>query len=169
MQVDNEKRENLINIVQTQGVTIKKAAQMLSINYSTAKHIVKQHKLMNYGNMQSINNAALMTLQNFRDRDTTNQEIAKINQQKLFNDYVNVGISHRIASGLSGRMSGMIAENLRNLQPEAEKESRKDSRSPVEKGDDTRTFPAADTDVKNTSNKVTTSTYLEKDEEKKKP
>ena len=102
---------------------------------------------MNYGNMQSINNAALMSLQNYRDRDTTNQEMAKIKQQKLFNDYVNVGISHRIASGLSGRMSGMIPENIRNLQLEADKESRS---PPVEKGDETRTFPAADTDVKNT-------------------
>jgi transposase len=39
--VENDKREHLISIVQTQGVTIKKAAAMLSINYSTAKHIVK--------------------------------------------------------------------------------------------------------------------------------
>jgi len=102
---------------------------------------------MNYGNMQSINNAALMSLQNYRDRDTTNQEMAKIKQQKLFNDYVNVGISHRIASGLSGRMSGMTPENIRNMQLEADKESRSPA---MEKGDETRTFPAADTDVKNT-------------------
>jgi hypothetical protein len=35
---------------------------MLSINYSTAKHIVKQHKLMNYGNIQTMNNAAFLSI-----------------------------------------------------------------------------------------------------------
>ena len=32
-------------MVESQEVTIKKAAIYLQINYSTAKHIVKQHKL----------------------------------------------------------------------------------------------------------------------------
>jgi hypothetical protein len=79
--VENDKREHLINIVQTQGVTIKKAAAMLSINYSTAKHIVKQHKLMNYGNMQSINNAAYMNIQaNYSNPNKTQAELAQIKQ-----------------------------------------------------------------------------------------
>ena len=47
VQVDPEQRENLINIVEVQGATIKKAASILGINYSTAKHIMKQHKATN--------------------------------------------------------------------------------------------------------------------------
>jgi hypothetical protein len=75
--VDNDQRENLIHIVQTQGVTIKKAAQMLSINYSTAKHIVKQHKLMNYGNMQTMGTDPFIDLK-AKYPDKTQAELAQI-------------------------------------------------------------------------------------------
>ena len=64
---------------------------------------------MNYGNMQNMNTAAMIGYPNC---PASNQDLVKMNQQKLFNDYVNVGISHRIASGLSGRMSGLITENM---------------------------------------------------------
>lgn len=61
-------------------------------------------------------NTALMSIQaNIQGAGNNNsqKELVKMNQQKLFNDYVNVGISHRIASGLSGRMSGLITEGYR--------------------------------------------------------
>ena len=44
VQVDLKNREDLIDLVETQGMTIKDAAKRLLINYSTAKHIVKVFK-----------------------------------------------------------------------------------------------------------------------------
>lgn len=42
--VDMDKRQQLIKVVEEEGLTIKEAAQNLKINYSTAKHIVKVYK-----------------------------------------------------------------------------------------------------------------------------
>ena len=42
--VNLEKRQRLIKAVNDHGLTIKEAAQILNINYSTAKHIVKFYK-----------------------------------------------------------------------------------------------------------------------------
>ena len=44
VQVENSKRKELIQLVEKDGITIKKAAIILKINYSTAKHIIKQHR-----------------------------------------------------------------------------------------------------------------------------
>ncbi len=41
MPVELEKRRELVNIIERDGITIKEAANILNINYSTAKHIVK--------------------------------------------------------------------------------------------------------------------------------
>lgn len=51
---------------------------MLNINYSTAKHIIKQNKLINYGNIQSINNATLLAIQASGAENPATQQIAKI-------------------------------------------------------------------------------------------
>lgn len=66
---------------------------------------------MNFGNMQNMSTAAMMSIQAKKGAYSNPQELAKMNQQKLFNDYVNVGISHRIASGLSSKVSGLINDN----------------------------------------------------------
>lgn len=42
--VELDKRQQLIKLVEEDGLTIKEAAQNLKINYSTAKHIVKVYK-----------------------------------------------------------------------------------------------------------------------------
>ena len=42
--VELEKRKELLEVIQREGLTIKEAAQVLNINYSTAKHIVKTYK-----------------------------------------------------------------------------------------------------------------------------
>ena len=44
MPVEIDKRKKLIKDVEENGMTIKVAAHNLKINYSTAKHIVKQFK-----------------------------------------------------------------------------------------------------------------------------
>ena len=58
---------------------------------------------------------------NFANDQDAKAQLTELNQKKLFNDYVNVGISHRIASGLSGRMSGIITEEYCNAIAETEK------------------------------------------------
>ena len=79
---------------------------------------------MNYGNLANFNNsAAVNNLLNLGVNQYTHNiesskdmaEIREMNQKKLFNEYVNVGISHRIASGLSGRMSSLITEEYCNV------------------------------------------------------
>jgi molybdenum-dependent DNA-binding transcriptional regulator ModE len=45
VQVENEKRLLLVDLVNQNQCTIKAAAKQLGINYSTAKHIYKQHSL----------------------------------------------------------------------------------------------------------------------------
>ena len=45
--MQQETRDRLIDIVTNTELTIKEAAIKLNINYSTAKHIIKQHKLGN--------------------------------------------------------------------------------------------------------------------------
>ena len=44
MPVDLEKRRRLVEYIEYEGITIKEAALLLGINYSTAKHIVKTYK-----------------------------------------------------------------------------------------------------------------------------
>ena len=39
-----DKRQELIHIFRTEGITIKEAADRANINYSTAKHILKTYK-----------------------------------------------------------------------------------------------------------------------------
>lgn len=46
VQVANDKRAQLVNMVNQNQCTIKAAANQLGINYSTAKHIYKQHTLL---------------------------------------------------------------------------------------------------------------------------
>jgi transposase-like protein len=41
--VSDEKKSNLIHMIFKEGHTIKSAAKILEINYSTAKHIAKQN------------------------------------------------------------------------------------------------------------------------------
>lgn len=41
---DIEKKYNLVQVIEEQGITIKEAAAQLDINYSTAKHIMKLYK-----------------------------------------------------------------------------------------------------------------------------
>jgi len=104
---------------------------------------------MNYGNMQTMNSAAFMNIQaNYAGANNTNsnKDLVKMNQQKLFNDYVNVGISHRIASGLSGRISGLIPnENIRNgiSAKEGEKSAKPEDKSDGA-GDESKSFPVED-------------------------
>ncbi len=43
--MNNNKRDELIKMVIKLGISIKKGSKILKINYSTAKHIVKQYKL----------------------------------------------------------------------------------------------------------------------------
>jgi transposase len=45
-------------MVEVQGITIKKSAKILKINYSTAKHIIKQHKIQN-PDLSQLNNFML--------------------------------------------------------------------------------------------------------------
>lgn len=45
VQVENDKRQLLVKLVNQNQCTIKAAAKQLGINYSTAKHIFKQHTL----------------------------------------------------------------------------------------------------------------------------
>jgi hypothetical protein len=53
-------------------------------------------------------------------------------QKQLFNDYVSVGISHRIASGLSGRMmSGLLTDEFRKAIVTKEEEKTED-KNPAE-------------------------------------
>lgn len=63
----------------------------------------------------NMNSSAMVSLQAPQSSFPNQQDMAKINQQNLFNDYVNVGISHRIASGLSSKISGLVQDNYRNL------------------------------------------------------
>jgi transposase len=42
--VEQDKRRQLINLVEKEECTIKEAALKLKINYSTAKHIIKMYK-----------------------------------------------------------------------------------------------------------------------------
>jgi hypothetical protein len=42
--VELETREKLVHICEDLGYTIKEAARVLEINYSTAKHIIKEFK-----------------------------------------------------------------------------------------------------------------------------
>jgi len=44
MPVEQAKRNQLIQLVQNDQITIKDAASHLQINYSTAKHIIKTYK-----------------------------------------------------------------------------------------------------------------------------
>eukprot|EP00831_Metopus_contortus_P042687 TRINITY_DN33_c0_g1_i1.p2 TRINITY_DN33_c0_g1~~TRINITY_DN33_c0_g1_i1.p2 ORF type:complete len:226 (+),score=24.40 TRINITY_DN33_c0_g1_i1:273-950(+) len=44
VQVASDKRQELLNLLQNEQVTIKEAAERLNINYSTAKNIVKLYK-----------------------------------------------------------------------------------------------------------------------------
>ena len=43
--VNKSQRMELIKMVETQNISIKKAAVFLNINYSTAKHIMRQYKI----------------------------------------------------------------------------------------------------------------------------
>ena len=42
--VELDKRQELVRVVEEDGLTIKEAALNLKINYSTAKHIIKVYK-----------------------------------------------------------------------------------------------------------------------------
>lgn len=42
--VEQDKRRQLIGLVEKEEITIKEAALKLKINYSTAKHIIKMYK-----------------------------------------------------------------------------------------------------------------------------
>jgi transposase len=42
--VDIQKRLKLVEIVEQKGYTIKEASRLMDINYSTAKHIIKEYK-----------------------------------------------------------------------------------------------------------------------------
>ena len=64
--MENKKRDELIEIVENKGYTIKKAAQLFKINYSTAKHIIKQHRLVNQGNEIAKNEKMREALQNLQ-------------------------------------------------------------------------------------------------------
>lgn len=80
MQVEPEQRTHLINIVEVEGATIKKAANLLGINYSTAKHIIKQHKAAN-PHISNLNQLAL-TQRLLKDKQsaTTETVLQKIQQ-----------------------------------------------------------------------------------------
>ena len=80
MQVEPEKRLHLINIVEVEGATIKKAAQLLGINCSTSKHIMKQHKAAN-PHISNLNQLAL-TQRLLKDKKSAAADtlLAKIQQ-----------------------------------------------------------------------------------------
>lgn len=63
-----------------EGATIKKAAQLLGINYSTAKHIMKQHKAAN-PHISNLNQLAL-TQRLLKDKQCANADsmLQKIQQ-----------------------------------------------------------------------------------------
>ena len=42
--VDVEKRQQLIQIIESEGITIKEASERLNMNYSTAKYILKTYR-----------------------------------------------------------------------------------------------------------------------------
>ncbi len=98
----------LIHAVESDGLTIKEAAQNLKINYSTAKHIVKVFKKT--GEFQSATGSAAVANKRLPDRDVRQLESVTFQDMQPWNNCMYAPSASMNAIGVHNSLTAYVPQ-----------------------------------------------------------